>query len=199
MRRLVAAGLTAGLLAFPAPAEAHPNYDYTGKCGFAAFSPVDGSSTWQGYVDVHVVATAGGLPAAVPISVDCVLYVDWQPARTVLSASGTGAAAGAATLTFDAGPDDVVMLCPHVVVAGETHTGCASGPGPQPFPPILIDLLDEVVRALNENVLMPLDEEMCPVLAAHAPGSGTVVIKEDGDLYVGDQWIWDCPPYGNGW
>ncbi|HVF04895.1 MAG TPA: hypothetical protein VNA20_08655 [Frankiaceae bacterium] len=39
------------------------------------------------------------------------------------------------------------------------------------------------------------DQFVCPVLAGHAGGYGSVEIRADGDVYVAGERVWDCPPY----
>ena len=133
MRRHRAALVAAVLLLSVQPAaRAHPAYDFEGRCTFVTANVDPGRpDVYTGEVDAYVVATDDrGVPVGVPISVDCVLVVNGIPERTVLTASGTGAAAGVASLEFTAGPHDVINLCDEVTVGGEFHRVCVyRGPG----------------------------------------------------------------------
>ena len=138
MRRTLLAAVAVALLAAPS-ARAHPSYHYTGGCGasVAPDSNAGSQTTWTGQISAAVTATdAAGAPTMVPISVECQLHINGAFQGVFLSASGTGTAAGAAALSYQADPTDVVVLCAAVAIGGEVHVDC--GPvttGPQAFPP----------------------------------------------------------------
>lgn len=42
------------------------------------------------------------------------------------------------------------------------------------------------------------DTTLCPLLAAlQGIYLGVLRINSDGDTYIAEVWIWDCPPYSN--
>ena len=51
--------------------------------------------------------------------------------------------------------------------------------------------LEPVLTAIEEHV----DPPLCALLVQHAGVHGPVEIKPDGDVYVADGFVWDCPPY----
>ena len=195
-RRSLLSASTCMLVATAAPvAQAHPNLHYTGGCGW--FTVSDGTDSpqtqWDGEVHVVAVATDAvtGAPAAVPITVECELRINGAtPGTVVFSASGTGVAVGADRVSFNADPDDVVVMCDHVTVGGEFHKDCGVAPEPV-IPPPVQDAIDEVAATV--------DSVICGPLAAQHGGPADqppVDIRSDGDLYVAGRWVVDCPPYG---
>lgn len=206
MKKLLAAGLTAGLLAAAAPpATAHPNHHYLGSCEFAVVNDttpggqLGGPTTWNGVAAVVVVATDTGNPPipplpdrTAPISVDCDLYVNHVYRGTLVIASGTGVAVGVVQVAFSADPFDFVELCTEVVVGGEPHSHCDQVTT-QTVPPPLIELGHIVVDPVLDGTIDPL---LCPLLITVyplVPGIGP-----DGDITVLGDKVHDCPPYDPG-
>lgn len=71
--------------------------------------------------------------------------------------------------------EDVLPLLPPPVRGVVDYVGCIvlGGPG-----------------------LCSFDYAVCPLLAALAPGvPGALDVRPDGDVYVGGEFFWDCPPY----
>jgi hypothetical protein len=203
MKVFLSTGLAACLLAAAAPAaSAHPRYHYRGGCGFHTIS--DGSdspgTTWRGEADAVVVATFDEprTPArTAPVTVACELYVDGMYVATPVVASGTGFAAGyAVPFEFTADPDSIVTLCDVVTVGGETHVDCGfSGGPPDPLlPPFVVDFLNATFAFVSAVT----DDTVCAEFAAQDGGpvdQPPLDIRPEGDLYVGGEWFWDCPPY----
>lgn len=188
MTRLRVALVAATLVLAAAPAaQAHPTYHYTGECEFSTISDgTDGPDTvWTGYVRADVEATDElRLPGAVvPISVECVLVnMTAGTEQTVLSASGVGVAAGAGPLVYEADPDDVVTMCWHVSVGGESHIEC---PGP-----VTTELW---TTKPVEQQYRYADPIVCREIGKAAPGvPGIVDVTPAGDVYVGGRQVKEC-------
>ena len=197
MRRALLAGVAVLFATVATPAHAHPDYHYIGGCGFATLrDDSTASPTWRGEADVYVVATdAEFAPAAVPISVDCVIYVNGANPRTILSASGVGVAAAARTWSYEAEDTDVVTVCEVVTVGTDPATwDCGADPDPWFPPEPVVEVIEYVIDTFNET--FP-EQEVCDLLAATGPGvPGVVDVTPEGDVYVNGEFFWDCPPYG---
>ena len=180
------AGAALLLSALPA-AQAHPTYHYWVDCSFFTVSDgTDGSGTvWTGAADVRVVATDDlEVPGAVvPISVDCILVnYDRGTETTVLSASGVGAAAGAASLVFVADPDDIVTMCWAVTVGNELHRGCPA--------PTTTELW---TTKPVEQTYRWADPVVCREIGKAAPGiPGVVDVTPAGEVYVDGIQVKEC-------
>ena len=64
---------------------------------------------------------------------------------------------------------------------------------PQHIPPEPEDC--EIDHAIESTMMNYVDPTMCPVLASQAGTYGLVVINAQGDVFVGGEPQWDCPPY----
>ena len=199
MKAITLTGLTAVLL-WTAPAGAHPGYHYEGGCAFTAVSDGDNgpATVWSGEMHALVVATdAAGAPApAVGIGVACEVYVNGTGPTTVLTASGTGAAAGATTWTYQADLSDLVEVCSVVTVAGSRHATCEPWSIYGPVQTV-IDLIEEIRDSIIwwPPDIWP-DPWICDALKAAAPGvPGVVDVTPEGDVYIAGEFFWDCPPY----
>lgn len=57
---------------------------------------------------------------------------------------------------------------------------------------------DTVDPLLDYVFVDTVDPVLCDVLDDLGPGEpGVVEVRDDGDVYVGGEWFWDCPPYGS--
>lgn len=65
---------------------------------------------------------------------------------------------------------------------------------PDPDAPCYIDR-DRDLFDVVFDLVYGLDPVVCPRFADAAPGAGPVVVEPDGDVYVADTFLWDCPPY----
>lgn len=153
-------------------------------------------------------AWSGGTPAASVSS-------DAEPGVAVLPPT---------TLTVEADADRYVGVCSSVLVGstrwywayGEwiTETGyeCVSGPWvPWHTFPEAAAPVSEWLRCLFFGAWGPVecgpprvtldpawavvDPVVCAYLRAARPGSGPVVVAEDGDVHVDGTLVYDCPPY----
>jgi len=195
-RRL--AVLAALLVALPAPgAHAEPGPATDGSC--RAATPGSGERT--------------GVFAGGPISIGprtgrltCSLQ-PWGPHSDPDLASATspttaGAVALVATATVtDAPPDTDVAVCTSVETDGEgtyywrnEGGGWSLDPatycGPWISDPEVWDPVGDLFEVVDPFVLEHVDPLACPLLAAVAP--------PQGDVYVADTFVWDCPPYKEG-
>jgi hypothetical protein len=201
--RTTSLALAIALLGLPAvPASAHGDSHYRGGCGFDTVSPqVVDPDRYTGVAYARVVVYSRGHGNVVTATVSCVLKVNGVvvPDATV-SGSGAGVVAFAGRVEFTAHDTDTVNLCDVVDYTSDetpTETVCAHTTQAQMPPQDVIDTLDLTFRALNAVLWAaqpPVDPLVCPVIAALAPGVGPLTVR-DGDLYLGSEWLWDCPPY----
>ena len=153
MNKLLLAGLaSATAFATVTPAQAHPNWHYSGGCDFFATS--DGTS-WEAEVEVFAIATdaAGGLAPTASISVDCELRINGSTYGIVYSCTtpGTGFVACAGRFSFNADSDDVVTMCEIVTVNGESHKSCDVQNQPPIVPQPVQDLIDSVAGSCHDG------------------------------------------------
>lgn len=209
MRRLLVTGAALGLVATGVPGVAHAS-SYLGGCGMVTlrdFEPEDllnvlgGQNLWGGVVFLAVVPPG----IATPVTVTCELKVNGVSQGTVLAATGIGAAASAATLTYTATLGAIVSLCTKVVTSVTEQT-CRDATTVRVVPEPVKDVL-----AVPKHLL---DPSLCQVLKAAAPAikglgrpdlvdadlaSGDVYLRDSDDngTYDGDDpdLGWDCPPY----
>ena len=193
--RLLPALTATLLLAVPAPARAAD--EYAGGCGFDSVAP-PGSDTYTGALYAVVV-----VPRATIMTVTCYVTVNGvEHANTRLTTGGIGLTAGARAIEFTARYDQAVGFCEFVELAdqpGVVHGGCVPIEQPTQPPLELDDALEPVVHAiypLYRFLVDGLDPAACPVLAGAAGTYGGVLtVRPDGDVHVGDEWVWNCPPY----
>lgn len=206
MRRTVLTAVLLGLLATTAPsAHATPDYHWTGGCGFTVFNDttpggqLGGRNVWNGEVDIVAIATNEhtSLPTPLaPISVQCELRVNSVSQGIVLSATGLGVAANAATLQFTALPSDYVEICDIVTVATDSHAPVCYGATLTQHPPQpVLDVFYTLWDLVRWQVLTQLDPLICPLISTLAPGIGPVTVDPTGDVDVYGEPIYDCPPY----
>jgi hypothetical protein len=208
--KLVLATITV-MLAATAPLPAHADGPgYVGSCRISTVNDttpdgtLGGQSTWNGQVNVLVVAKTPGDT----ISASCWIKVGAGGTENKLldaTGPGVGFTAGAGRATFTAAATDTVIICTHVTTGS---AGSVDDCGTLPAPPICPDqvcgdggLLDQVTGTPEA-----LDPAFCAGLISlaptvdHLPSSGVVYIDEaTGDTYLGgltpDNLFWDCPPY----
>lgn len=201
MRKILAAGIAAGLLLSIAPAAtAHPFFHHRGGCVLAVANdevpsqPLGGPTDWNGVAAIAVVATrADGITPALtaPIVGRCDLYINNLFKGTLVTAPpGIGATAGATLTSFTANPGDSVSICAVVQVSGEPHTRCDPVSTTQVAPQEVVDF--------TAAVKFTLDPLLCPLFAPFAPGIPPFVTVDPatGDVAVLGELIWDCAPYG---
>ena len=189
---LLGAALTVGA----PPALAGDDSYVEGRCGFRAVSQ-GGDETWTGMVDATVVLLSRTHGNVVAATVTCELVVDGV-VRDLASGSGAGVVAFAAPISFDASDTAVVELCTRVDFLSDatpTRRTCLTSRNQSQAPTQeLIDMWSWILG--STNVVWPVvDPVVCQVLRALAPGAGDVTINEQGDVYVGGEPQWDCPPY----
>lgn len=204
MKKLLLAGIAGtAMVAAGTPALAHPNFHFLGACGFIAIS--DGTETsqtrWSGEVDAQVLATdAAGLPAPVPITVECELRINGAiPGTIVYSVTFTMYGGGVTDFSYNAHPAENVTMCEIVTIGGDRHKTC-HGPTITPVAPgPVYDILNEHVWPAVEEAEQELDIIICPQMVNLEGGPADQPpfdIRSDGDVYFnGYRWR-DCPPYG---
>ena len=184
--RLAAAATAAGALALHAPA-ASATHEYT-RCTLRAaqVNGVTGDGTYEG-VAAGVAAAPGDT-----VAIRCVIWVNGQlRAATPLSPATPGVAATAGYVGFVAESTDSVALCAEVTTSHGTTEHC-----PWITPPLPYDVLEYVADEVDGLFYDSVDPALCPALADAAPGVPPVVVTGDGDVLVGGELVWDCPPYG---
>jgi hypothetical protein len=197
MKALIGAGLLGVLLQVPV-AHAHPDHHYLGGCSLAAandgtpYWTFGGEPVWIGTIMAAAVATtADEVPVPdplAPVDVACTLEINGQPLdQPRVDATGTGAAANAAPVSFVADLADVVRLCATVTVSGERHESCAEA---------TVAHTPDEVRNAEGTALNTLSHIVCPYLKLLHPGvPGVVEVTDDGDVYVAGGYAYDCPPH----
>ena len=188
---LLGAALTVGA----PPALAGDDSYFEGDCGFRAVSQ-GGDETWTGMVDATVVLLSRTHGNVVAATVTCEIVVDGV-VRDVGSGSGAGVVAFVAPFAYEASEIAVVELCTRVDFLSDatpTRRTCPEVVRMDTPPQEMIDMWSWILG--STNVVWPVvDPVVCQVLRALAPGAGDVAINEQGDVYVGGEPQWDCPPY----
>lgn len=192
-RSLVALAAAAALL--PQPAYAGDDSTHTGSCHVLDGDVLGGQSPSGEELWLYaVVALSSPDPAGNPVTgtVTCELRVNGTPAGSA-SETGAGAVVVTGSVVYYATPADVVELCTTVDYADGTPTfvSCAVLPILRIPPDGHTSLVDTVVEAIETYV----DPAACAAFRALAPGAEPVRITPEGDVHVGDVFVWDCPPY----
>jgi hypothetical protein len=208
VKRLVLAALAAGAaLVVPAPMAHAGDAGYAGTCRFSTLNDVTpggqlgGNNSWNGQVNVAVVATNGGDPAVPtgdPISVDCELRINGISQGVVLHAEGPGVAAGADDLTYTSVEGDVVSMCTNVTITHADHTHessvCVDATRTQIVPQPVIDAINLVLDFIADNTIV-VDMIVCPILAGLPDVPGVLEWDDGGDTYLLGELFLDCYPY----
>jgi hypothetical protein len=179
---------------------------YRGGCGFSTLNDttpggqLGGQDVWNGGVYLAV-RTNDSDNALATITASCELKVNGVSQGIVLGpVSGQGVVATAGTIQFTAAVTDIVSLCDHVKVGtAAEEVVCGDATTTQIIPQPVVDIIDMVIKAINDNVLSQIDPTICPIIAKAAPGVGPVIINGEGDVWLftndpTDKW-YDCPPY----
>lgn len=221
MRRLLIAGVLAGLVTTFVPATAHAScvgqcdLDWYGSCHFASLNDttpggvLGGQSTWTGDVDLDVVAIdrSTGLPVLdAPISASCEIRVNSVPEVVVGPVTGTGAVVAVTPVQYRAEVTDIVTLCTRVTVGANPEEVDCWGEHL-----LLLEMLTDgvtwfVVEAADEvfdlldDTYPQLDPVICAQLVALAPlvdGLGHPELIDidpaTGDLFLGGVLLGDHP------
>ncbi len=222
MKRLLAATLAVGLLTVSAPIAAHASHtSYRGGCTFVTLNDttpggqLGGQDVWNGGVAAIVVATdssANTVPMPYSITAWCEVTINGVSVGPVAGPqSGTGAVVLVGQLQYTASTTDVISICTHVVVDGETHADCDIAVTTQLLPEPVLDVLDLVVGTafdaanqvfdLVRVIVLAVEPTVCTGLIALAPlvnllPPSVVHVDTDGDLLLNGWQYWDCPPYG---
>lgn len=188
---LACVAATPHLVAVPEANAAVPSWDYEGGCGMAVVS--DGTETaqtgWDGVIWVIAAATDGSnTPAPTAgIHAACELRINGAaPGTVVIEDSGTGAAAGAAQLSFNAHPDDRITTCDVVMVNESPSKACTAlrrfSVVPDAVANVARNLSGSACDEVGSLAWTPLDQP--PVLD----------IEPDGNVYAFGQPVWRCSP-----
>lgn len=219
MTRALLLALCAAAVLPAAPAAASgPRWE--GGCTYDfATTDLGAERTYTGVVTARVVlhpASPGAVPSA---AVTCLTYRDHRGGAVIQSAtfSGTGVVTGSEDETYTAPHDLPVVRCIEVLFDGETtpwsqcddvHPG---GPGTgvlnyvyycgtyveRPRPSGHSDPIDATCAEVVWGTVVPfVDGLVCPYYAAvgqsGADVPGVLEVEDDGDVYAGGMWVWDC-------
>lgn len=201
MKKLLLAAVAAVLLAPVAPAQADPNPSLTGGCGATSVSDGgdDDQTTWQGEVSAYALAThsqAGVLAPTKFIEVECYVRKNGSYQGTVLYARGMGVAAAASEYVYQADPNDVIEICT-IIDRNNDNAWCDFVTTIPLVPEAVQQAVDDVVDPVEEIRQQWVDPATCPILAIGwgAGVPGLLDITWEGDVYVGGEFVYDCPPY----
>jgi hypothetical protein len=210
LKKLMLAGVAVGMMALNAPI-AHAAVVRSG-CGFdsvAQETVTGGQDTFTGGAYGYAVFDDQGTH-----TLRCYVTVDGVEQATTPTQSGTAFVATAGQVTYNAAEGATVDLCTEI--DGAT-VSCGPADEQQIPPQEVIDLINQVfdilitVAETVDGVLAPvyaiidgierdvIDPQVCPLLAAAAPGiPGVIDITPEGDTTIAVLGpFWDCPPYGN--
>ncbi|HWL37296.1 MAG TPA: hypothetical protein VNQ77_14025 [Frankiaceae bacterium] len=198
-RALLATAMTALALLSPGAAHAAAGpADPVNNCGFSTITHPFTDERQMGYLGDAVVAINDGADPRTG-RVTCTLRQgfthDGPVLASVTSLTTPGVVAVPATVVeFVLEPDEWFTVCLSVEVDGagtfywdDIEEAWSASP--------LVTCYDwtpddDELDVIEEHV----DPVVCAVLAG-TPSAGPVRIEEDGDLYVADTFVWDCPPY----
>jgi hypothetical protein len=205
--------LAASVLAFVTPmtsASADQGDTLKGGCGFNTDEQATATNgQFQGVEYVLAFSQeAAGTPSTATVS--CWIDVNGveQPG-TRITATGNGAIAGQAQISYSAVDGDAVNQCQQVTFAdgstwtasdGNVGTDCPAATQVTIPPQAVIDAINTVIDAVNGVLIADVDPTICPVLVSLAGNYGPVTIAADGDVTVNDPLglvgkVYDCPPY----
>ena len=142
MRKLLVAGLAAGLIATAAPAQAHPTYHYRGHCG---------ETQWTGEIYAVFVATDAGTGTWARVQTDVQCTVN----GVVVAA---GSSPHGVVVLFHPPVPPGSTICEYVTVGWESHgpaCGVGSFPPTAPADPAVCPAL----RATKPRLLPVLDTQ----------------------------------------
>jgi hypothetical protein len=147
-----------------------------------------------------VVSAPSGVP--VPATVGCSIRIDGYP-EAAISGSGLGVVVAHDTV-YLYGPDaSFVELCTTVEFTGAGDTTppyerCLPVTSTQIPPQGVLDAVDGVFDTLDQLVAQTavLDPVLCPLFPRGTVVPGGFEVTAEGDVYVGGELFWDCPPYG---
>ena len=196
---LAALALGLALAAAPPAVAGNDSELFSGDCGYHSVTDptwqVGDPDRYQGVLYGYAVVYSPSGPATpVTATVTCTLSVDGEPVG-VMDATGTTVVAGTVPVDFVATPEQYVGLCLSVDFADDTPTysTCYESIPWQIPPQELYDLVWEA-----PSLVPGLHETVCAVLRTGVvPDVGrTLSTGGDGDLYVAERRLVDCPPQG---
>jgi hypothetical protein len=212
---LAACALLLGL-AHPASADPPNDAKHAGSCSFDSVSQVSVTGPDQHAGVVYGFAVAySPTPAHNPVTMvrmQCELFVDGVLATSVdARTAGPVGVLEPTPIRYTARVDQILELCTEtetVDAHGQTasYLDCPHATHPIIPPDGFVEFVDSVFEAVNpvSDALIAaevayVDPVVCPVLVSLAPRDvpGLLRIEPDGDLYVADTLIWDCPPYSS--
>lgn len=198
-----------------ATAPAHAGDPPVGRpCTFSATSwePVTGPDLWVAAVRGGPVVVAGS-----SVTLRCGIHVadarhSGPAAASVTSAPGPGVAAIAPQVVSYQDPYGRAVVCSQVVADATTwySTGDEWTTDPTawcPYPrelteppdlPPPLDWLEGYLWCVYSGEPCSIVEYLaCDATRTLPDVPGVIDVREDGDIYVLDEWIWNCPPYGS--
>ena len=201
MTRRIAWMLAVALLGIAAPAHATDDSQSFGRCEFQTVSQenVTGTDTYKGAAHAQVLVYSDS--AVVSATVTCEIRLNDVVAATA-SGSGSGVVVVAGQVSYTSTDFDDVDICTIVDFTSDdtpTTTTCFDIPVTQvpPHPPHnTIELVLELLGPYLDLVFGYVDPAVCAAFQDQAPGAPpTVVIDDEGDVYLDGSLFWDCPPY----
>jgi hypothetical protein len=203
LKKLLLAGLAAGMLATAAPmAQANHNGNFTGGCGFDTVNQETATGqSWVGEASVVIVATTPGTPPAPNTpnptasitNVSCEFFINGVSQGTILTApNGTGVTANAGRFEFSASETDTTTVCTHATINGTPYTHCADGEVTQIPPQAVIDAINAVFQIIADATA-GLDPLLCSVIWLVAPTVNS--LEATTGLYIDVQASGDCDIY----
>lgn len=195
MHRVLAGTLATIVLVAGAPARASNTYDYLGGCELYTLPDTGSSQTEEGLLVILAVASSDGAdPTQVSASMVCELRVDGTAVGGV-AAAGSPVLANAGRVSYTVS-GDYVEICETVTFDGSwTTTRCQARSTPQPLTDAAVDAAAPIVE---DVIFEHADPHLCPRLSAVGGTYGTVTVDPHGDVFLGADQLWDCPPYGDG-
>jgi hypothetical protein len=207
MSRLRSWALGSAVLALVAtgtqPAHAGDNSQYAGGCVLAAATDENGVVTtphdFAGAL-LGAVVLYSATPTDNPVSATlrCSVKVNGSEVASVESTGTVVVVAGPSQVAFHADHGDTVEVCTKVDFDDATPTATSCSPATRTHvpPQEVIDLVNQALRIIEDLKRQVLDPILCPIFRVLAPGLPPVVfITPEGDVYVLNHKVWDCPPY----
>ena len=179
-----------------------------GGCSFvAATDAVAGQGQMTGEIDIEAVVYSATNPADNPMSATFTCYIkvngSTQPGA-IVTASGIVVVVGGGVITYTSNSvTDFVQLCQDVSYSnGQSTSECFEASTFEIPPPIVwevIDMIFETIAPYEAAFWAIVDPIVCDILAQldDFDVPGVLYVNSQGDVWVLDEGIFDCPTYGN--
>lgn len=199
IKPLLAALAIVTATAVPASAATDYDYDYVGECGFDAVDnahAADGEDVFHGVLYGYAVLYSPSAPAE-PVSATVTCTLSFQDGSSfAASSSGTTVVYATEPIAFTADdPFDRAEFCQTVDFHDDgepPRTACFEYTTEQVPPQEVVDVVDDVLATVPGA-----RAALCAALRTAEPFVpdvwNTVMVTDDGDLYLGRYRFWDCP------